>query len=834
MVLSVSRALVLVVLPGCLAIALPAAAAPPVDAAAPPGAAVTPRPGEVSLPLRDYLALTESAERAEQARAAAKLRREAPLAAVVAQRTTVEIEETGGAAGAAASDGEARLLSELEVLVQGEPQPPVALPLAGVALGVEVQLSTGGAGGAGGAGGPGAAAATLDGGGGGAAESSLRLVPSGPGRYTVRARSVARLASVHGESRVDLTRVVAPVAVLELVLPAALVWECPGTVVVDDHVEGGRRHLRLSAGQGLVPVLSLHRRVAGDEAAALLAQDDVVTILQLRPDGLRRHDVVLYEISRGALADLVVDLPAGFELERAGTDEGEVQPVVEGTRLIVHRQRRLRGSGFLVLTTRPVATGGSLPVGMVTPQPPPRARYLAAATTVPGGITPRPAGSWPRVDLGDLPRALGDALTELDVTAAWRFQADEAGGPSPAPPAPPATTVEVVTAPQAAALETVVRRRLTTTLLTVDGTLLHQDRFELAQAGEVLPLVLPAGAILWSAAVDGAAVRPLVQGGGAGNLAVPLGAAGARVIEVVAVLDKAIAKGRSRLAFELAQVQAPVLEHRWRLLLPENARYRFGGGDLRPAIEKPPPAPAFAGSARMQEAAAPGQAQASTVPGPMPVARDPWQVLQNTPGVLVDRVNVGGNESGKQSAYYDPRSIPPGLRGRVVDQTGSALPGATVVVTAQEQMPPRRQVTNAAGEFAFPDLPPGTYELKAEQQGFSPVEVPGVRVATREHGARVDLTLISAVEDVITVTSESPLLDERSIRTGATLGQSELQRIPTARDQFEVLKDLRQGLVSGVKPLPVEVPQTGKAMLLAGVLPPARVAVELEVRSGVK
>jgi hypothetical protein len=41
----------------------------------------------------------------------------------------------------------------------------------------------------------------------------------------------------------------------------------------------------------------------------------------------------------------------------------------------------------------------------------------------------------------------------------------------------------------------------------------------------------------------------------------------------------------------------------------------------------------------------------------VPTARDPWTVLQGTPGVLVDRVNVGGNQSGQQSAYVGPGSF---------------------------------------------------------------------------------------------------------------------------------------------------------------------------------
>src|SRR5262249_51389120 len=35
----------------------------------------------------------------------------------------------------------------------------------------------------------------------------------------------------------------------------------------------------------------------------------------------------------------------------------------------------------------------------------------------------------------------------------------------------------------------------------------------------------------------------------------------------------------------------------------------------------------------------------------IPTARDPWVLLQQAPGVLVDRVNVGGNESGQQSTF---------------------------------------------------------------------------------------------------------------------------------------------------------------------------------------
>ncbi|MFL6263280.1 MAG: von Willebrand factor type A domain-containing protein [Thermoanaerobaculia bacterium] len=40
----------------------------------------------------------------------------------------------------------------------------------------------------------------------------------------------------------------------------------------------------------------------------------------------------------------------------------------------------------------------------------------------------------------------------------------------------------------------------------------------------------------------------------------------------------------------------------------------------------------------------------------VPTARDPWAVLQSTPGVVTDRINVGGNEAGQQSRYVGPGS----------------------------------------------------------------------------------------------------------------------------------------------------------------------------------
>jgi hypothetical protein len=441
-----------------------------------------------------------------------------------------------------------------------------------------------------------------------------------------------------------------------------------------------------------------------------------------------------------------------------------------------------------------------------------RARYLALASAVAADVRPLPQASWSRVDLDDLPPVLREALSSIDLAAAWRLGATADGN-----------KMAVALLPLAPSLPLLVERRETTTLLTVDGTLLHRDRLTLRPPGglgAVLDVILPATAKLWSAKVNEVPVRPLDRGNG--TISIPLGFETGKepVIEIVSVLEKAIPAGRSELAMTLPQIAVPVQAHEWRVLLPDGPKYRFRSGELRPAAVRNSSQP--------------------------PVARDPWALLKSKPGVLTDRINVGGNEAGQQSAYGQGVAAEgsAAILGKVMDDKGQVLPGVTVTLTGTKA--PGIQVTNAQGAFAFRGLPAGTFTVKAELGGFSSFEVRGIRLATGQT-ALPELRLATAVEDTITVTAESPLLDDRRISTGATVSDAELKKIPTSpgerkKDEADLeagrakalfaqeAKGLQQGLVGGVKPLSIAIPESGKVLYLTGVLPPAKVGVELEVK----
>ena len=99
---------------------------------------------------------------------------------------------------------------------------------------------------------------------------------------------------------------------------------------------------------------------------------------------------------------------------------------------------------------------------------------------------------------------------------------------------------------------------------------------------------------------------------------------------------------------------------------------------------------------------------------------------------------------------------------------------------------PRVTVTDPAGEYRFLSLDPGTYYIRAELDGFSTVEQPNVVVALNRN-TTINFTLSSAVQDLITVTSETPLLDERRLTAGTVLGRRDLESIPTARDPWAIM-----------------------------------------------
>src|SRR5262245_50052155 len=99
------------------------------------------------------------------------------------------------------------------------------------------------------------------------------------------------------------------------------------------------------------------------------------------------------------------------------------------------------------------------------------------------------------------------------------------------------------------------------------------------------------------------------------------------------------------------------------------------------------------------------------------------------------------------------------LNGRVVDQDGAVLPGATVTVDDPATGTSRNTVTNGEGLWTVPALNPGNYTVKVEMPGFSPQVRANIDLRTAAT-LTVDVKLgLANVQETLTVTGQAPQVE---------------------------------------------------------------------------
>src|SRR5207248_7015724 len=140
------------------------------------------------------------------------------------------------------------------------------------------------------------------------------------------------------------------------------------------------------------------------------------------------------------------------------------------------------------------------------------------------------------------------------------------------------------------------------------------------------------------------------------------------------------------------------------------------------------------------------------------------------------------------SAIASAQSQTGSIFGKATDSSGGVLPGVTVTVTGPVLLQPLTAVTSETGTYQFPRLEIGTYTVKFERTGFKAVVNEGIRV-TVGFSAQVNAVMgISTVQETITVTGETPIVDTKEVGTKQTFTNELLQSIPSARDPWVILQ----------------------------------------------
>ena len=149
------------------------------------------------------------------------------------------------------------------------------------------------------------------------------------------------------------------------------------------------------------------------------------------------------------------------------------------------------------------------------------------------------------------------------------------------------------------------------------------------------------------------------------------------------------------------------------------------------------------------------------------------------------------------------------VEGSVVDQTGSAVAGATVTLRNQGTSQTRTLSTNPEGSFHAGELPVGQYDLRVESPDFSPYMNNAIVISI---GRVVQLTVRltpATVQQQITVSEQPPPIDPTQTAEATTIGHERIEESPVVSRNYldfvllapQLTQSNVQGAAGGKSPL---------------------------------
>jgi hypothetical protein len=136
------------------------------------------------------------------------------------------------------------------------------------------------------------------------------------------------------------------------------------------------------------------------------------------------------------------------------------------------------------------------------------------------------------------------------------------------------------------------------------------------------------------------------------------------------------------------------------------------------------------------------------------------------------------------------------LNGTVLDPGGRAVVSAQAVVRDPDTNETFQASTSSSGLFVFPNLPPGKYELTITASGFAKYQQTGI-VLTVGQVFTVNPTLkVAAVSEVVTVTSEAPLIEPTKTEISQVVETQQIEDLPISSRVFTDFALLTPGVAT--------------------------------------
>lgn len=120
------------------------------------------------------------------------------------------------------------------------------------------------------------------------------------------------------------------------------------------------------------------------------------------------------------------------------------------------------------------------------------------------------------------------------------------------------------------------------------------------------------------------------------------------------------------------------------------------------------------------------------------------------------------------------------ITGRVTDQNGAIIPGATVEAVLIKSGLSRKATTNDEGRFRLIQLEPGTYTLRYSASGFATQEKTDLALVSGQN-AQFEVVLLPqgvTAEAVVVSVADAPLVDTTRTNVGGTVTTREVEELP--------------------------------------------------------
>jgi Carboxypeptidase regulatory-like domain/TonB dependent receptor len=130
------------------------------------------------------------------------------------------------------------------------------------------------------------------------------------------------------------------------------------------------------------------------------------------------------------------------------------------------------------------------------------------------------------------------------------------------------------------------------------------------------------------------------------------------------------------------------------------------------------------------------------------------------------------------------QSFPGRITGVVKDTQGAAVPDATVKLTNPSTGLERTVVTDANGEFNFPELALGVYRLSITKSGFQPMALTDIATSESQVNTLTPTLTVGTVTSEIEVTSTPALLQTETASVGGQLSEQQVANLPIGNSDY--------------------------------------------------